>query len=141
MAGSRTNNTFSEEVFRLIQTVAGMRVLPDADLDFVTKLEDLLTTKARLPEQSAQAQGMMPPGAQNPMGNAALGLPGMPPLPPGPPPGPGPMPPPMGMPPMDMGMSSPLSSQLGAGAPPGVMPPPGSPQGGAPDLASILAGV
>lgn len=125
MAGTRTTNTFSEEMLRLIQTVAGLRVLPDADLEFVTKLEELLTTRARMPEQQMAQAGMIPPQAQNPMGNAALGLPGLPP--PGPALGGG------------GGIPIPPSPQLGADALTGVAAPGPGPSDAA--LAAILGGV
>lgn len=122
---SRTTNTFSEELFRLIQTVAGLRVLPDVDLEFVTKLEDLLTTRARMPEQQMAQAGMIPSAAQNPMGSAQLGMPGLPPIdaaggmsiPPSPQMGGGMMPPPPGMAPPGPGpVPADLAQILGAAA-------------------------
>lgn len=121
MASSRTTNTAEEELFRLVQTIAGLRTLPDADVDFYTKLLDLVTTKARMPQQQMQQAGMLPPQGANPMGAGALGLPPM---------GPGGGGPPMGMP-------VPPSPALGGAPPPGLsLPGPGPTQ----DELSMLLG-
>lgn len=109
MAGTRTTNTFDEELVKTYQTITNLKTLADADLPWVIQLETMVLDKIRSPERKLQQMGLIPGQGQNPQGNAAMGLPGAPP--------------------MDMGMSAPPPSFAGAGAPPGVMmsPPPPNP--------------
>lgn len=97
-------DTFPEHLNRILRSVQEAKVVMDADLPFLIQLETMLLDRIRQPETQMQQAGMVPPGAQNPQGNAALGLP------------------------IGAGMAgAPLPSQLGAGAPAGVMMAPPAP--------------
>lgn len=137
-------DTFEGALRVLHKNIGELKQLLDADLPWVIEIETMLLDKIRSPERMLQQRGLIPPGGQNPAGNAALGLPGAPPMggaggPPGgglplPPGGPGgPLPP-------DVGMSIPPSAALGAGGPPGISSP--GPGPSPDDLAALLgAGV
>lgn len=126
MAATRTNNTFVEELAGLMHKLADMKLLPDADMPMLIDMETKIIQKARAPEARMQQAGLIPPGGQNPMGNAALGLPGLPPMGGAPPPSPGDMP----------GMAPPPSF-LGAGGVPGMNPSPPMPQSSA-EVAALM---
>jgi hypothetical protein len=112
----RATNTFSEGLQKLLQEIAGLHVLPDADMEFLAQLQQMVVGKMREPidQQTSQGlsqvpgnPGMMPP----PMGG------GMPPM------GAGPMS--GGMPPGG-GMDA-MLGMAGGGTPPGGGMGPGIP--------------
>ena len=103
---SSSNETYDGALEVLMKQIATMKMLPDANLPFVIELETKIIEEARNPERQMQKAGLLPPGGANPQGAGALGLP----------PGGG-----------GMGMSAPPPSQLGAGAPAGVMQSPAGP--------------
>jgi hypothetical protein len=55
---TRTDNTFQEELTKLLTTIAGMKVLPDADLAWLANLETMVLSKLRAPIDSIQQQGL-----------------------------------------------------------------------------------
>ena len=120
-SGSRTTNTFVEEVAKLMGTIANMKLTPDADLPWLIDIETKVIERVRAGESKMQQQGQIPMPQMNPQGNAAMGLPGLGGigLPPMPPTGAG------GMPPMP-GMAPP-SSMMGMGGAGAGMPMPGPP--------------
>lgn len=103
--GTRKNNTMQEALQEMLQNVAYMQSFPDADLDFLTNLQQQILAKLRAPVEQYMAQ------AQQSMGGGAAPV--------GPPPGGG------------MGGGGDLASQMagmmGGGGPAG--PPPGPPAG------------
>lgn len=125
MAGTRQNNTMDEDIAKLLQQLAVMKLTPDADLGMLTNIETQLLQKGREPQdqlralQQAQQQmgqpqsagaGMMIPGA-----GVGGGMPGAGGMPPGmPPPGMPPMPqlPTQGIPGAGMAMASPANPTL-----------------------------
>jgi len=78
--GTQRNNTQQEYLQSLLQDVAYAQSLPDADLDFLTNLQQLVLTKIREPMESALAAAGMAGGGAPPVGGAPSpgGLPGMP---------------------------------------------------------------
>jgi hypothetical protein len=81
--GARTQNTMSEYLTSLLQDVAYMQALPDADLEFLTNVQQMLVSKLREPiEMAMQASmGGGPPGlgsADPSMGGGMM--PGMDPM-------------------------------------------------------------
>lgn len=92
-SGARTQNTMQEGLTGLLQNVAYLQTLPDADLEYLVNLQALLVGKLRQPMQDAMAaaQGGVPPlGSASPMPpmGGPMDMGGMPPGVPGPPPGP-----------------------------------------------------
>lgn len=81
---TRTDNTFQEELTKLLTSIAQMKALPDADLQFLTQLETMVLSQLRAPIDAMQAQGMT-----NAPSSLAVGAPAGGPGPQGPPPGPG----------------------------------------------------
>lgn len=75
MAGARSTNTMSEGLQRLLSDVAQMATAPDADLQFLTQLQMMITQYLRsfAPQGTPQAggPGMPPPGNS---GGAMQGL-------------------------------------------------------------------
>lgn len=137
-------DTFEGALRVLHKNIGELKQLLDADLPWVIEIETMLLDKIRSPERMLQQRGLIPPGGQNPAGNAALGLPGAPPLGgaggPLPPGGPGGGLPPIGPGLQDAGMSIPPSAALGAAPPPGISSP--GPGPSPDDLAALLgAGV
>lgn len=104
MAGTRTDNTFAEALTKLLRNLADMKVLPDADLEFILNLEMQVVQKLREPIDTMQAQG----STQVP------GAPGMG-MPMGPPPGMG-----GGLPPELMGGMPPEMGMPGMGGGAGI---------------------
>lgn len=104
MAGTRTDNTFAEALTKLLRNLADMKVLPDADLEFILNLEMQVVQKLREPIDNMQAQGstQVPgaPGMGMPMGMSPDMGGGLPPELMG-------MPPEMGMPGMGGGAGIP----------------------------------
>lgn len=100
-------DTFDEGLQRIARVVQETKLIADADLPFLIELETMILERYKQPQQQMERAGLMPSGAQNPMGNGALGLGG------------------------GGGMSAPPPSFLGAGAPPGVMQAPGGPNNAA----------
>lgn len=131
---SLDKDTFEGSLMVLLKNISEMKALADVDLPWVVNLETQVVEKIRSPERKLQQLGVIPGQQQNPMGNEAMGLPGLPPggpppMPGGFPPGPGPMPPDMG------GMSAPPPSMLGAGAPGGIQQ---APPAATPDALAAL---
>jgi hypothetical protein len=128
MAGTRTDNTFAESLTKVLRSLADMKVLPDADLEFILNMEMQVVQKLREPIDTMQTQGSTQvPGAPG------MGMPMGPQM--GPPPGMGGGLPPelMGMPP-EMGMPG----MGGGGGVPGMRQEPAMPN---PDeLRRILQG-
>lgn len=94
MPTTRTDNTFQEALMKMLRSLADMKVLPDADLEWVLGIEMQVVQKLREPIDVMEMQGTtgvpgMPPlsGPMGPMMDQGMG---MPPMPMGPPPG-GPM--------------------------------------------------
>ena len=121
MPGTRTDNTFAESLTKLLRSLADMKVLPDADLEFILNLEMQVVQKLREPIDNMQAQG-------------STQIPGAPPMGP-------PMGPPLGigggLPPELMGGGMPPGMGMGGGVP-GVRQEPSMPN---PDeLRRILQG-
>lgn len=116
----RSTNTLPEALTKVLSDLAQMMALPDADIEFLTKLQTDIVGYLRQPidNQAMQGQtGMPAPG----------GMPGMPP-------GPGGMPMPGGM---GMGMGGPGGMPTGGdpmaalmGGPPGGGTEPGGGMGG-----------
>jgi hypothetical protein len=78
--GTRRNNTAQEAMAELLQQVAYIQSLPDADLDFLTTLQAMLVSKLREPAQQylqmvAAKTGALP-GA--PAGGGPMVGPGLP---------------------------------------------------------------
>lgn len=63
---TRSTNTMAEALQRLHADVAQMKVLPDADLAFVTELETMIVGYLRGPIDQMQAAGQLPPGGPPP---------------------------------------------------------------------------
>lgn len=126
MAGTRQNNTMSEDLSSLMGQLAQMKLTPDADLGFITNLETQILQTARQPTdqlkalQQVQNQMNQPQSAGMGMAMGSPAQPGMP-GPPGMAPT-GPMP---GMPGMPPGMPGAMPG--GMPMPPPGMPPPGVP--------------
>lgn len=59
---TRTNNTMVEALQKLHKDIAQMKVLADADLEFVTELETMVVGYLRGPIDQGQSQGALPPG-------------------------------------------------------------------------------
>lgn len=120
--GTRSANSMQEYLSGLLQDVAYMQSLPDADLEYLTNLQAVVLAKLREPMDQAMAQAAQsaPPALGSATPGGGLGGPGpmgASPAPPmGPPPGPPMGGPPMGLPPGPNG------------APPGL--PPGLRNGG-----------
>jgi len=94
MVGTRQTNTFGEALQKELRNFADMKVMPDADLEFIINVETQIIQKLRAPEDQASASGQ----SALPMGGPPPGM-GGPPGPPmgGPPPPGSPMGPPAGM--------------------------------------------
>ena len=100
MGVTRTANTQAEGLENLIQSIAMMKTMPDADIAFLTSLETQVLQYLRQPTQNLQ-NPQLPPN-QNPTAS------------PGMPPGQTPMSgPPAGPPPGISLPASPLASRLG----------------------------
>lgn len=89
---TRSTNTMQEALQGLLTSISEMKLMPDADLEWLIQIETIILQKAREPIERMQSQGLtaaMPPGGPQ-MG----GMPGGPPMggPGMPPPGPPPMP-------------------------------------------------
>lgn len=125
MAGTRQNNTMSEDLSSLMGQLAQMKLTPDADLGFITNLETQILQTARQPTdqlkalQQVQNQMNQPQsaGMGMAMGSPAIG----------------------GAPPMMGGGAMPgpaMAPPAMAGMPPGgmPMPPPGMPPPGIPGM-------
>lgn len=93
--GTRSANTMQEYLAGLLQDVAYMQSLPDADLEYLTNLQAVVLTKLREPMEAAmaaaQSSGPPPLGSASPMGGSPASPMGAPPM------GGGPMGPPPGM--------------------------------------------
>ena len=91
--GTRSTNTMTEGLRRLLADLADMKILPDADISFILDIEQQIVTKLREPIDSLHQQGttnatppdQMPPGMDPsmmgagppPMGpGAGMGAPG-----------------------------------------------------------------
>jgi hypothetical protein len=89
--GTRRTNTAAEALQEMLQQVAYIQSLPDADLDFLTTLQVMLLAKLREPMQQylQMVQGQLNPAQQQvPMAPSGTGPIGAVPSPvPGPPPG------------------------------------------------------
>jgi hypothetical protein len=78
----RSNNTFAEELQKLLGLVANMKVLPDADPEVISQIENLVISTLRAPHDAVAAAGMSQaggPGAGAPVNmapsQAGAGLP------------------------------------------------------------------
>jgi hypothetical protein len=87
--GTRTDNTMVEALQKLHKDIAQMKVLADADLEFVTELETMVVSYLRGPIESGQQQGMLPqggppqqmfPGQGEPVGGGVMQGNGTPPV-------------------------------------------------------------
>lgn len=69
MARSATD-TFADGLFRLVQEIARLKLAPDADMEFLTELEEMLMTryKSSVPSGATEATG----GAPAPMGPSPM---------------------------------------------------------------------
>lgn len=67
MPTTRTDNTFQEALMKMLRSLADMKVLPDADLEWVLGVEMQVVQKLREPIDVMQQQG-------------TTGVPGMPPM-------------------------------------------------------------
>lgn len=77
MAGSRSQNTQAEALRSVLGQIADMKVMPDADIPFLTNMETMLLGYLRAPFEAQQAgQSMSAPGAAAGIG-AAQALPPM----------------------------------------------------------------
>lgn len=75
---SRTTNTMSEGLVKMLQTITEMKLMPDADIEFLIGLETQVMQKAREPFESVQgggATGLQPPAAGGAVGAPAQPLP------------------------------------------------------------------
>lgn len=68
MAGPRQTNTFIEGLQSLLQEVSRMKLIPDADLDFLGSVEDMVIARAKDIFMGQQATSSA----------ASMGLPGQP---------------------------------------------------------------
>lgn len=78
MAQSRSTNTQSEALRGLLGNIADMKVMPDADISYLTNLETMILGYLRAPfeaqQQANQTSPTVPPGvAAQAGGIAALG--------------------------------------------------------------------
>lgn len=80
---TRSNNTMQEALQRLLGDLSAMKVLPDADLEFVINLETQIVAKLREPlDRMAQAgitdaPPVMPPMSMGAPTGAGMGVPGV----------------------------------------------------------------
>lgn len=77
MAGVKTANTMSEGLTKILQEIATLATTPDADLQFLTKLQMMITDFLRSGPGGAMAAGGPPqPGQPSPapMGGPMQGL-------------------------------------------------------------------
>lgn len=124
--GSRTTNTFVEELAKFMGTIANMKLLADADLPFLIDMETKVIEKVRGGEAAMQQQGQIPSPQMNPQGMGAMGMPGALGG--------------IGLPPMGAGPgAAPPPSMLGMGTP-GVSSMPPMPQSSA-DVMSLMPGM
>lgn len=78
MAGNRSTNTQAEALQGLLGQIADMKVMPDADMPYLTNLETMVLGYLRAPFEAQQAsQQVSAAGAQG-MGASPLGQPGPP---------------------------------------------------------------
>lgn len=73
----RGNNTMAEELQKMLQGVGALKILPDADPEFIASLEDMIVSKLREPHDAAAAAGISMAGGQ-PQMNRPPGPPGQP---------------------------------------------------------------
>lgn len=102
---ARISNTMAEGLQTMLGSIATMKALPDADLQFLIELETGILKKLREPVDNMA--GQLQSVGQN--GPPPGGMPGGPP--------PGGMPPGMPMPPMGAPGGAPTGMPMGAGAP------------------------
>lgn len=84
----RSTNTYQEGLQSLVQDVASMMLLPDANPDFLNQMQAALVEEANAPLRAQAAQAAGPPPAGNaqplmppPPGGAPMGMPAGGPLP------------------------------------------------------------
>lgn len=116
MAGTRQNNTMSEDLASLMGQLAQMKLTPDADLEMITNLETQVLQKARQPTDQLKALQQVQQQMSQPQ-SAGQGMT-------------------MGSPVMDPSMQAPPPMPGMPGAMPGMpgMPPPGMPPPGVPGM-------
>jgi hypothetical protein len=72
---SRMTNTMTEALQRMLQDLAQMKILQDADLPFVMSLETQIVEKLRDPVTRMQEQGLMPQGPPQQQQDPSMGGP------------------------------------------------------------------
>lgn len=78
LRGTRDTNTMAEALRGVMQDLAFIQTLPDADVEFIASLQQTILSKLRAPmEAYMQSQGMQPGGAGAPpmMDPAMMGAP------------------------------------------------------------------
>jgi hypothetical protein len=71
---SRSTNTMSELLQRLLSDLAQAKVLQDADLPFLMEMETMIVSKLRDPQTKMQEAGLLPSAPADPMaGMAGMG--------------------------------------------------------------------
>lgn len=81
MAQSRSTNTMAEALQGLLGDISQIKVMPDADLEWLVNLETMILAKLREPID--QLAGQLPPPGDNPMAfGGSDNMQGQPPMPP-----------------------------------------------------------
>jgi len=70
----RSNNTFTEELQKLLQNVAGLKVLPDADPEVIAQIEGLIVQTLRAPHEAAAQAGLSMAGGQPQLNRPPSGM-------------------------------------------------------------------
>lgn len=74
--GSRSTNTMAEGMRALLSSISDMKILPDADLQFILGIEQQIVAKLREPIDRMQQQGITQAGPPQgpPPGSMAGGM-------------------------------------------------------------------